>query len=283
MGEQNPHNNNEFFRLSFIEDDTHKAKWSLRFRKRGFILMAATVLLALIALNFSIIAFTPLRTVIPGYPDSNLKKTAIANAIRIDSLENSIVRWQIYADGISRVLSGEDTGSLDTLLKAGASTFISEKSREELSHRDSVLRETILKEEQFQVSSSNARTLPLEGMHFFLPIKGVVTRSYDRAIHPGVDVSAPANSTVSAIYDGTVIYAGWDDSVGNIIILQHSSDLISIYQNNRKLLKKTGESVKAGSPIALLGGTGSLDNEEYLHLEMWCQGEPVDPAKYISF
>lgn len=283
MVRQNPHEKNRFFRLSFIEDDTHKVKWTLRFRQRGFILMAATALLILIALGFSIIAFTPIRTLIPGYPDANSKKAAVANAIRIDSLENSITRWQFYAENITRVLSGESTDVLDSLLIAGTTDIISDKSREKLAERDSLLRATIMKEEQFQVSSGTERKLPIEGMHFFSPLKGVVTKAFDRALHPGLDITAPVNSVVSSIYDGTVIYSGWDESRGNVIIIQHSSDLVSIYQHNQKLLRKIGDSVKAGTSVALLGSSGSVNRSDYLHFEMWYLGEPVDPAKYILF
>lgn len=283
MGRQNPHNKNDYFRLSFSADDTHEVRWSLRFRKRGFALMAATVLLVVLGLCYSIIAFTPLRTIIPGYPDAKSKKTAIANAIKIDSLENSIVRWQFYADNLSRVLAGEETSNLDSLIKSASNEILSTKSREELARQDSVLRDNVLKEEQFQVSPATSRKLPIEGMHFFSPLKGVVSKGFDRALHPGLDITAPENSVVSAIYDGTVIFAGWDDSLGNVIILQHSGDLISIYQHNRKLLKGIGDSVKAGSSIALLGNSGSVNKEEYLHFEMWYLGEPVDPSKYILF
>lgn len=281
MGRQNPKESERIFRLSFVDDNTHKSVWALRFRRHGLALTIASAFLVVTALAFGVISLTPLKTLIPGYPDANSRKAAIDNAIKIDSLESAMTRWTIYSENLRRVLSGEETGSLDSLLKAGSSPYLSDKSRDELSKRDSVLRETVRKEEQFQISGTE-RALPLDGRHFFPPLKGVVLQGYDRVLHPAVDITAPAGSVVSATYDGTVIFAGWDDNLGNIIILQHEGDLVTIYQHNQKLLKKTGEAVKAGTPIALVGSTGSISKSEHLRFEMWHNGVSVDPTKYLG-
>lgn len=283
MGRQNPTERNRFYRLSFTEDDTHMHLWSLRFRRSTLALAIAAGVMLLVLLSYSVIAFTPLRTLIPGYPDARSKKAAVTNAIKIDSLENAILRWNIYAENLSRVLSGEDTGRLDSLLKAGTANFLSDKPREELAKQDSVLRESIRQEEQFKISGKEARKLPLEGRHFFTPVKGVVSQGFDRSIHPAIDITAPAGSIVSAIYDGTVIFAGWNEASGNVIIIQHEGDLLSIYQHNERLLKREGEPVKAGESIAMVGSSKSISKNDRLRFEMWHNGEPVDPTTYISF
>ena len=83
--------------------------------------------------------------------------------------------------------------------------------------------------------------------------------------------------------DGTVINDGWSEEDGYTIQIQHDGDIISIYKHNEKLLKKTGDKVTAGSPIALIGNTGSLSTGEHLHFELWYKGEAIDPSRYISF
>ena len=157
------------------------------------------------------------------------------------------------------------------------------KTREELQKRDSLLRENVRNEEQFGLSNSGHRNLPIEGKHFFTPLKGVISQGYDKVIHPFIDITAPANSVVAAVLDGTVISAGWSDDVGYTICIQHENDIVSIYKHNNKLLKSTGEKVTAGTPVALVGGTGSISTGEHLHFELWYRGEPVDPTKYINF
>jgi murein DD-endopeptidase MepM/ murein hydrolase activator NlpD len=120
-------------------------------------------------------------------------------------------------------------------------------------------------------------------MHFFCPLKGVVSQGYDPISHPYIDITAPAGSVVKATLDGTVIYAGWDDKTGYTIQLQHEGDIISIYRHNEKLLKKSGDKVSAGASIALMGNTGELTSGDHLHFELWHKGEAVDPTKYINF
>ena len=153
----------------------------------------------------------------------------------------------------------------------------------ELTLKDSLLRQHVREEEQFGISDRDKRNLPIEGLHFFTPLKGVVSQGYDPAIHPYIDITAPAGSVVKATLDGTVISDGWSEDTGYTIQIQHDGDIISIYRHNEKLLKKTGDKVTAGSPIALVGNTGKLTTGEHLHFELWHKGETVDPAKYMTF
>jgi murein DD-endopeptidase MepM/ murein hydrolase activator NlpD len=138
-------------------------------------------------------------------------------------------------------------------------------------------------EEQFGVSGTARRELPIEGIHFFCPMKGVVSEGFDMVLHPAMDITAPKGTSVMAVLDGTVISAGWNDETGYSIVLQHEGDIISIYRHNQKLLRKTGDKVSAGTAIALVGSTGSLSTGDHLHFELWYKGTAVDPARFISF
>ena len=102
-------------------------------------------------------------------------------------------------------------------------------------------------------------------------------------MHPFIDITAPAGSVVKAVLDGTVISSGWSSDTGHTIQLQHTDDIISIYKHNEKLLKKTGDKVKAGTAIALVGNSGDLSTGTHLHFELWHKGEAIDPLKYIKF
>ena len=101
--------------------------------------------------------------------------------------------------------------------------------------------------------------------------------------HPYLDIAAQENSVVSAILDGAVTYAGWNDDTGYVIQLQHDNNLISVYKHNSKLLLKERDKVKAGTPIALTGNTGYLSTAPHLHFELWHKGEPINPELYIKF
>ena len=271
------------FRLALVDNQSHKQLFTLQFTKTSLFVTLVTIIVTLCTLIFSIIAFTPVKTFIPGYPDARSKREAIQNAIKIDSLENVIYKWGLYSENLKRVLEGEDPVKIDSLVNAGMNEAGRRADLKDIQRQDSILREKVKEEEQFGIAARNKRILPIEGMHFFCPLKGVVSQGYDPISHPYIDITAPAGSVVKAILDGTVVYAGWDDETGHTIQLQHEGDIISIYRHNEKLLKKSGDKVSAGASIALMGNTGELTSGEHLHFELWHKGEAVDPTKYINF
>lgn len=270
------------FRLSLLDAKTHQQLYSVRFNRTGFFVSIITIVVVFCALVFCIIAFTPIRTFIPGYPDARTKRAAIQNAYKVDSLENAIYRWELYSESIRRALDGEAPINIDSIISLGTQST-TELNTSHLRQQDSLLRKNVKEEESFEISSRNQRDLPIEGILFFSPLKGVITNGYDPALHPFVDIAAAEGSVVNAIADGTVIYDGWSDEDGYTIQIQHSGDIISIYKHNQQLIKKSGDKVKAGSPIAIIGNTGELSTGTHLHFELWCKGENLDPTKYINF
>ena len=224
---------------------------------------------------YALLAYTPLRTSIPGYPSAHTKRAAIQNAIRIDSLENVISRWEFYSENILRVIEGEAPLPVDSVIRLVDAAASEGRDAAFLAQRDSLLRDLVNREEQFGVTDREERTLPIEGLHFFTPLKGVVSQGFESVLHPYVEINAPANSVVMSALEGTVVFDGWNDESGYTIAIQHSGDLVTVYKNNQKLLRKTGDRVSAGTSIALAG--------DRLHFELWYRGEAMDPAKYIVF
>ena len=272
------------FRISIVDDMTHKQLWVMRFSRTSLFLTVISVISVIIAVCYSVIAFTPIRTFIPGYPDAHTKRAAINNALKIDSLQNVIYTWMFYADNLKKVMEGTDPVAIDSIISIASRNAAAEKiSVKELDAKDSLLRENVRKEEQFGLNNAGDLRLPIEGVHFFTPLKGVVSQEYDPLLHPYIDITAPANSVVMSVLDGTVIGAGWSDESGYTIQIQHANNIVSIYKHNQKLLKKTGDKVSAGSPIALVGNTGAVTTGDHLHFELWYKGEAVDPVKYIKF
>ncbi len=271
------------FRLTLVDDDTHDKVWSKKFTRIGALVTAVTVIVVTIATIFCVIAFTPIRTLIPGYPDARSKHDAIKNAITIDSLENVLTKWELYSENLRRVVDGQEPLKIDSLMEVRKNPAAEAGDSRKLAEKDLLLRKEVADEDRFDIKPGSARTLPIEGMHFFTPLKGVVSQGYDKALHPYIDITAPGNSVVMSVLDGTVISAGWNDTEGYTIRIQHEGDIISVYKHNQKLLKETGDKVTAGTPIAVLGGTGSTSDGDHLHFELWHKGEAVDPTKYISF
>lgn len=282
MTKNNKEHKIDRLRISLVDDHSHKQLWVMKFTRMSLFFTVISIVTVLVAGMFSLFAFTPLKSLIPGYPDAHTKRASIQNAIRVDSLENVILRWEFYSENLKRVINGEDPVKIDSLIKKHLADSSVLKERGNQQGRDSLLRKTVGEAEKFGLTS-HERDLPIEGIHFFSPLKGVISQNYDLAIHPYIDITAPANSVVTAVLDGTVIGAGWSDETGYAIYIQHSNDLVSVYKHNQKLLRTQGERVSAGAPIALVGNTGSITTGDHLHFELWYKGKAVDPTKYINF
>ena len=284
MAQHNKEKKTAHFRLALLDDRTHKQLFTIHFTRTTFFVMIISIIVTLSALVFSITAFTPVRTFIPGYPDAHAKRAAIQNAMTIDSLETVIYRWELYSENIKRVVEGREPLKIDSLINANQPKKVTTEDAEAFLKQDSILREEVKKEEQFDISSDRGkRELPIEGVHFFTPLKGVVSQGYDAAVHPYIDITAATGSVVKAVLDGTVVFAGWSEDAGNTIQIQHEGDIISIYKHNEKLSQKVGDKVTAGTPIALVGNSGDLSTGAHLHFELWHKGETVDPTLYINF
>ena len=217
------------FRLALIDNQSHKQLWTLHFTKTSLFVTVVTLVVTLCIIIYSLIAFTPIRTFIPGYPDARSKRAAIQNAIKIDSLETVIYKWGLYSENIKRVLEGADPIKIDSIVNAGMAAASRQDDMTTILKQDSLLREKVKEEEQFGITARTRRTLPIEGLHFFSPLKGVVSQGYDPVAHPYIDITAPAGSVVKSVLDGTVIFAGWDDKTGHTIQVQHEGDIISNY------------------------------------------------------
>ncbi len=271
------------FRLTLADDDTHEELMTRRFTKINVVVFSITAIVVLFVLMFVLIAFTPIRTFIPGYPDAQSRHAAIRNTIRIDSLENEMLKWELYSENLRRVVDGEAPLDIDSLMRSREKGQEAAVDPAQIAKKDSILREEVTQNSKFDIHAGTSRTLPIEGMHFFCPLKGVVSQGYDKVLHPYIDITAPSNSVVMSVLDGTVISAGWNDEDGYTMRIQHEGDIISVYKHNQKLMKKTGDKVSAGMPIAIVGNSGTLSEGEHLHFELWHKGEAVDPTKYISF
>jgi murein DD-endopeptidase MepM/ murein hydrolase activator NlpD len=94
---------------------------------------------------------------------------------------------------------------------------------------------------------------------------------------------APKNEAVKSTLDGTVVFAGWTSETGHVIQIMHGNNLLSIYKHNAVLLKKEGQKVNAGEPIAITGNSGELSTSPHLHFEIWFDGKPINPQDHMVF
>ena len=121
-------------------------------------------------------------------------------------------------------------------------------------------------------------------MHF--PVRGELVgrfgapRAEGGTTWKGVFIRAAVGADVRAIAGGEVVFSDWLRGYGNLIIIDHGGDYLSIYGNNDALLKELGEQVGGGDAIASVGGDGG-GGESGLYFEIRHQGQPQDPLKWV--
>lgn len=246
-------------------------------------LLILTILL-IIALTYALISFTPLKHTIKGYPSTETQQLAIDNQLKIDSLEREISLWALQVGNIQKIITGQTPISMETIPTSSDTTSSIDYYQLIYAQQDSILRNEVIEEEHFSITQQKIKINQLEGLHFFTPVKGIITEGFNKSInHPYIDIAATEGTSVFCVLDGTVISAGWNDDTGYTIQVQHDNNLISIYKHNEELLKTTGDKVQAGTPIAIVGNTGRLSTGTHLHFELWHEGEAIDPTAFIKF
>ena len=98
----------------------------------------------------------------------------------------------------------------------------------------------------------------------------------------GIFIKAPEGSDVKTVAAGRVVFAAWMRGFGNLIIVDHGSEYLSIYGNNQSLLKRVGDAVRGGDSIASAGNTGGGEDSG-LYFELRHQGAAFNPATWVSF
>lgn len=115
-----------------------------------------------------------------------------------------------------------------------------------------------------------------------LPTEGYITRGYlPEQHHFGLDIAGKIGTPVEAAADGYVVFAGWTNEDGYVVILSHADGFLTFYKHNQSLLKSANMFVKRGEPIALLGNSGRTSSGPHLHFEIWKDGTPVNPTSYL--
>lgn len=269
------------YHFSVYNDTDYEQVW--RARLSGWLVLSIIIpiIIMVFFLFFLIIAYTPIRSFIPGYPSNTIRQKIISNAEKLDSLENAIVSWERYFNSIQAFVSGDidsitnESINLDSVIN----TTIAEYA---LLPEDSIFRTEIEQEEFSRLSTKNKNTI-FENFYLYPPLKGEIITPFDANKKQfGIGIKASTSSIVTATFDGMIIFSEWTPDDNYIIQIQHSNNLISIYKGNSTAFKSTGERVNSGEAIATAGTANGVQGN-YLHFELWQNGIPVDPTIYIQF
>lgn len=277
------------YRLVILDEDTFEERISFRLSRLNVFVITGMLAIIFIFLTTYLIAFTPLKEYIPGYTDTDVQEELYELQLRADSLEKAFISKDLFIANMRKVMMGEvgtdakSTPVSDTTDHYKYSNISIKKSKE-----DSLLRQEYESSNKYSLISregGDKRTSSSIGIpSFFTPVKGIITNKFNAANrHYGVDIVAGKNEAIKAVYDGTVIFSEWSSTTGNVVAVQHINNVISVYKHNSVILRKQGSVVRAGESIAIIGESGEYATGPHLHFELWINGNPVNPEKFVIF
>lgn len=269
------------YKLTIINENTLEEVVGLHVSKLNGISVLLSVLTVLFVISSLIVAFTPLRNYLPGYMNSEIRAQVVDNALRADSLQRQLERQDFFIMNIQDIFQGKIKA--DTIHSIDSLTSIREDSLMERTQREAQFRKQYEENEKYNLTNITAHT-SADGLIFYRPTRGMISKQFNAdQKHFGIDLIAETGESILATLDGTIILSAYTAEDGYVIEVQHNQDFISIYKHCGSLLKKTGDTVKAGEAIALAGMKQADENDTQLHFELWRKGKAVNPELYIVF
>ncbi len=284
---QNVFSNIHFkYKIVVTNESTFEETLHLRLSRMNIFMLFGIITIISIAFTIFMIWITPLKEYIPGYASVDEIKQVYINQAKIDSLRHWYDQEVAYRLNFkNRILLGKDLDDDDSLMQVSNSNIDYDNIPDVKSEREKELRNKWDKVNSYDlVYSSNNTTKGISRFVFYPPVHGTVVNGFDqKTSHYGVDIVCKKDASVKSTLDGRVIFSEWTIKGGYIITIQHNDDLISVYKHNSALLKKQGDIVRAGDPIAIIGNTGELTSGPHLHFELWYKNNAVNPADFINF
>jgi murein DD-endopeptidase MepM/ murein hydrolase activator NlpD len=267
-----------------IYNDHLEEKVSLTLSPMNLILFFSILVSITFIFAFLFIAYTPVRDIIPGLTGSNGADFTEVYQLerRADSLESIIILKEKEMNRLKMILNGNFSDSASSFSGQFDKTFQKPvyNNSQETNFR---FQFAGYQSGNLQPNSINKQNNSLSSL-LIPPLDGYISEKFDAASgHYAVDIVSRKNAPVKATQDGSVIFAEWSATTGNVIILQHARNLVSVYKHNSVLLKKVGNFVRAGEVIALVGNSGELTSGPHLHFELWSKGSPLNPEDIVPF
>ena len=270
----------QVYRFVIMNNATFEEKVVLRLTPRLIFILFTALIVLLITLTISLIAFTPLREYIPSYGNeqSNHKITLLQT--KADSIGKLIAEITTYGEDIKTVLTDgrfkDDT--IDLNQKADVPVA---KGEFAFSEYDSVLMQIEGRKTDKRLKNIPAyikqkdRTPPPD--LFFAPVDGgIIMQKYNPGSR-GITIARTKENSVFASLAGRVIYSDYNLNTGTCIIILHPGNIITIYQQAGKSRVEVGDYVKPKQIIS------TLNSDDPMMFELWINGSFVNPEEYILF
>ncbi len=272
------------FKLQIIFRNERDFKEILLLNFSNFNLIIYTILLIFIIFSFSFFLSTTIlkQWFDPRHAEQQANQELIDLSNSIDSLVNSVEIKDQFIDNIMFVLSGKENDKLELETE---SSFILEKNiKSNYSAVDSFFRKEFEKDINLLKGNNASSYNDNIFLNLISPVSsGVILGKYNPSKeHFGVDYVCKKDEPIKAIFDGVVIFSSWTKDSGYVISIVHPNNIISIYKHSSKIFVESGQLVKTGDVISIIGDTGELSSGPHLHFELWLDGKSINPSEFIS-
>lgn len=239
------------------------------------------LVIAVAAITAVLLFYSPLKTLMPGYVNPMMRKQIVESSLRIDSLNEAVMRHQQYVTNIQSILRGDlkvdSINTLDSLTVLRSADLVERTERE----TEFVLRYE--NEEKYNLTAPVQKN-EMDKLHFSPPLRGMVVNPFAPSrLNFGVDVASTNEHNVNAVLDGTILMSGYTANNGYVVIIQHAGNLVTVYKHLDSILKRESTKIKAGEAVGTIGTKDRAQGDPFLHFELWHKGTALDPAQYISF
>jgi len=266
------------FRLIVLNENSFEERFSYSLTPMNVIVMFGGFLVLFSLLFYSLIAFTPLRTIlIPDFSSYESREDARKARLTADSLTAVLKSQEHYFNDLKIILSGGNP------ISSIPDSIPGKVEGVDLNYQVSEIDQAVRNELQNSANtfSPQGTKIPEAGYLLFPPVAGNINSNFEPQFgKKGVYWTSVKNEAVKSVLDGTIISSSYTVSDGNTVLIQHPNNMVSAYKNLAVLLKQSGESVKAGEGIGWVGENANGQGQFYF--EIWKNSVPVDPKTYYA-
>ncbi|MEG2728352.1 MAG: M23 family metallopeptidase [Mucinivorans sp.] len=258
---------------------TGEELWHIFISRGNFILASIAAVVVLFLVTLTVVAYTSILDLVPGYPGNRSRKMLISSIVKLDSLEREVALWENYTTDLQMILDGRQVGAegVKDSTKVGV-----KGTTVPISQYEEKLRAQMAPGPDGSNNNNRRRAAELT-FEMITPVVGTIKTPFAPAkgIY-GVMIHPAPNSVALAVMDGTVVLNTWSPEWGTVIAIQHAGGMMSIYKGLARSLRAVDQRIKAGQSVGVVERISEKNIPE-LYFELWSSGNPVDPENYISF
>lgn len=269
-------------RIVGMDQFSFQERWRFKINRMQFLSIILLMFFLIFILSYILFSYTVVGSLLPENVSDKSRDDILEAHASLGDMNKKIEQQEKFIKNLQKVILGEVeleniylTEDIELSENKSDFTIDTARTKEELKLQN----EVIQRDKLSQRSNKNI----LNELFLLDPVSGSISQNFHADNHPAVDIVTKKDETILSCMDGVVIYFGYDDLDGWIIIVKHPNEITSVYKHCSKILKKSGERVGAGDPIAIVGDSGSRSTGPHLHFELWSDTGVLNPTDYLSF